>query len=110
MQPFKYNKDAPSSQRAQPCRLLTGSAMARLRVVAWGGPPQCLSDDLQHHLAVRIRPVLSSSPSVDRSGLRGASAECCGSALHFQQQQSVAQRRARMGRVNSTNMMQLAAP
>lgn len=117
MQLFKYKlQNAPSSTRRP---ALPATRISCKETQRRSSPPrparllalrQHLMEELQHHLSVRIPPVPSSSPSADTSGLRGAWGECCESALHLEQQQSAAQRRMRIGRVSSTNMMQLAAP
>ena len=66
------------------------------------------------YLSVRPRLTPSSSLRVEEScpgsSLSGASGERSASARHLEQQISAAQRRARMGCVKNTNMMQLAAP
>lgn len=69
---------------------------------------------IEYHLSVRTRLPLSSSLCVETScpvsSLWGPPCECCTSRHLEEQQQSAVQRRVRIGWVNNTNMMQLAAP
>lgn len=77
---------------------------------------RCFAPSLvQHHLDIWLWLALSSSPLLVEGPcpdgcLLGASCEFGAPARPLEQQHSVAQSRVRIGRVQKTNMMQLAAP